>query len=128
MALIGGFGDMLEVRQDNTLIVTAGIKEAILRALEEIGLKAEGYAKKLTPVDTGRLRNSITHRIDIFGTAVYIGTNVEYGKYVEMGVSTWNGSGPKKAPKGVYKMLRRAAGEHADEYREVFKKHLGGSH
>ena len=30
-------------------------------ALELIGGKAESYAKKLCPVDTGRLRNSITH-------------------------------------------------------------------
>lgn len=121
-------GEVLEINKDNTAIVQAGIKKAIMKALEEIGLKAEKYAKKLTPVDTGRLRNSITHRIDIFGTAVYIGTNVSYGKYVEMGVSTWDGSGPKKAPKGGYKMLRRAATEHGEEYREIIKKHLGGSH
>lgn len=117
-------GEVLEITKDNTAIVQAGIKKAIMKALEEIGLKAEKYAKKLTPVDTGRLRNSITHRIDIFGTAVYIGTNVSYGKYVEMGVSTWDGSGPKKAPKGGYKMLRRAATEHGEEYRNVLKKHM----
>ena len=121
-------GEVLEITKDNTAIVQAGIKKAIMNALEEIGLKAEKYAKKLTPVDTGRPRNSITHRIDIFGTAVYIGTYVSYGKYVEMGVSTWDGSGPKKAPKGGYKMLRRAATEHGEEYRDIIKKHLGGSH
>lgn len=31
------------------------------KALEIIDGKAESYAKKLRPVDTGRLRNSITH-------------------------------------------------------------------
>lgn len=37
--------------------------EAVKRALEMCGLKAEGYAKKLCPVDTGLLRNSITHAV-----------------------------------------------------------------
>lgn len=32
-------------------------------ALEECGLAAEGYAKRLCPVDTGLLRNSITHAV-----------------------------------------------------------------
>lgn len=45
-------------------------------ALEAIGITAEGYAKIRTPVDTGRLRNSITHAVK--GNDVYIGTNVEY--------------------------------------------------
>lgn len=33
------------------------------RALEMIGLQAERYAKEGCPVDTGRLRNSITHAV-----------------------------------------------------------------
>ena len=45
------------------------------RALEIIGGKAETYAKQLSPVDTGRLRNSITHQqidedTEIVGTTV----------------------------------------------------------
>ena len=46
---------------DNSKEVSAAIEAAILRGLEKIGLVAEGYAKKLCPVDTGNLRNSITH-------------------------------------------------------------------
>lgn len=52
-------------------------------ALEECGLVAEGYAKRLCPVDTGRLRNSITHTTE--ENTAYVGTNVEYAPYVEMG-------------------------------------------
>lgn len=37
--------------------------EDIKRALEAIGQKAEGYAQMLCPVDTGYLRNSITHAV-----------------------------------------------------------------
>lgn len=67
---------------DNSKEVSAAIEAAILRGLEKIGLVAEGYAKKLCPVDTGNLRNSITHVVDEGGDAVYIGTNSEYGAYV----------------------------------------------
>ena len=68
--------------QDNSKEVSAEIKAALLRGLEKIGLEVEGYAKKLCPVDTGNLRNSITHVVDEGGDAVYIGTNSEYGAYV----------------------------------------------
>ena len=49
-------------------------------ALTAIGATAETYAKKATPVDTGRLRNSISHAVD--GEAAYIGSNVEYAAFV----------------------------------------------
>lgn len=68
--------------QDHSAEVSAEIKTALLRGLEKIGLVVEGYAKKLCPVDTGNLRNSITHVVDEGGDAVYIGTNSEYGAYV----------------------------------------------
>ncbi len=68
--------------QDNSKEISAEIKAALLRGLEKCGLVAEGYAKKLCPVDTGNLRNSITHVVDEGGDAVYIGTNSEYGAYV----------------------------------------------
>ena len=38
----------------------------------------EGYAKKLCPVDTGNLRNSITHVVDEQEPAAIIGTDNEY--------------------------------------------------
>lgn len=44
---------------DHSAEVSAEIKAALLLGLEKIGLVAEGYAKKLCPVDTGNLRNSI---------------------------------------------------------------------
>jgi len=42
--------------------VLSALKDKKARALEIIGGKAESYAKKLCPVKTGRLRNSITHQ------------------------------------------------------------------
>lgn len=61
--------------------------EAIARALEAIGIQAEGDVASLAPVDTGRLRDSITHETHAEEESVYVGTNVEYGKYQEYGTS-----------------------------------------
>lgn len=62
---------------------------AALRALEECGLTAEKYAKLLCQEDTGNLRSSITHQVQPAELEVYIGTNVEYGPYVELGTGKY---------------------------------------
>ena len=95
--------------KDNTDEVLAALKMAKKRGLEAIGLTAEGHAKKETPVDTGRLRNSISHATD--DEAAYIGTNVEYAPYVELGARGREGK----------HMLQRAATEHADEYKRLME-------
>ena len=95
--------------KDNTEEVLSAMEKAIERGLEAIGLTAEGHAKKETPVDTGRLRNSISHAVE--DRAAYIGTNVEYAPYVELGA---------QGRKGVH-MLQRAATEHADEYKRLME-------
>ncbi|MCR5271995.1 MAG: HK97 gp10 family phage protein [Lachnospiraceae bacterium] len=70
--------------------VKAAKDAAVTKALEMIGLQAEGYAKenitRVGAVDTGRLRNSITHAAEGDDTEV-IGTNVEYAPYIEYGTS-----------------------------------------
>ena len=63
--------------------------DAVLRALERCGEQAEGYAKDLCPVDTGALRNSISHLVDEQEHKVYIGTNNEYAAYVELGTGKY---------------------------------------
>ena len=95
--------------KDNTGDVLAALKRAKKRGLEAIGLTAEGHAKNETPVDTGRLRNSINHATD--DEAAYIGTNVEYAPYVELGA---------RGRKGAH-MLQRAATEHTDEYKRLME-------
>ena len=57
---------------------------AKIAALEKMGGTAETYAKKACPVDTGRLRASITHQKQDEDTML-VGTNVEYAPYVELG-------------------------------------------
>lgn len=109
--------DGVTVKQDNTGQVVDGIDSAIGVALEKIGLLAENYAGKKCPVDTGNLRGSITHEIDTSDNAVYIGTNVGYAPYVELGTSR-----QKAQP-----FLRPAASEHGAQYRQVLEKAFGGS-
>lgn len=104
----------VEVLQDNTDEVKRALESAMAKALEEIGLTAEGYAKKACPVDTGRLRNSITHAVAESEKAVYIGTNVEYAPYVELGTSR-----QKAQP-----YLRPAAADHAATFRQIAERNL----
>ena len=95
--------------KDNTDEVLSALERAKKRGLKAIGLTAEGHAKNETPVDTGRLRNSINHATD--DEAAYIGTNVEYAPYVELGA---------RGRKGVH-MLQRAATEHTGEYKQLME-------
>lgn len=81
-------------------------------ALKEVGLVAEGYAKVGCPYITGTLRRSISHEVD--GYDVYIGTNVEYAPYVELGA---RGRKPKH-------FLKKAAADHGDQYKEIIDRHL----
>lgn len=90
------------------------LPEQIEQALIAIGLTAESYAKQECPVDTGRLRNSITHEVDMNEQCAIIGSNVEYAAYVELGTSR-----QKAQP-----YLRPAAENHTSEYREIVKSAL----
>lgn len=110
---ISGF---VEVREDNREAIANAIDRALVAALEEVGLVAEGYAKRACPVDTGRLRNSITHIVDEGTRHVIIGTNVEYAPYVELGTRH-----QKPQP-----FLKPAANDHYSTYKGIFLKHLRG--
>ena len=99
---------------DNSKEVSEKIKKALLRWLETCGLVAEGYAKKLAPVDTGNLRNSITHQVDDGEPAAYIGTNVEYAPYQELGTIHI-----KAQP-----FLKPSVADHANEFRKIFENEL----
>lgn len=102
---------LLEVQENNVEQIEAAMNKAIAKALFMIGQQAEGNAKAICPTITGRLKNSITNAIDADANAVYIGTNVEYGPYVELGTS-------RRHP---HPYLKPAAADHADEYRAILK-------
>ena len=92
-------------------------REAILVALEAVGLQAEGYAKRLCPADTGLLRNSITHAVDYADDmSAYIGTNIEYAAYVEFGTSKTD----------AQPFLKPAVMNHTEQYKRIFETYRGG--
>ena len=101
----------IEFKNDRRKEIVNQKNNAIERAFEAIGMQAEGYAKTLCPVDTGNLRNSISHEYVESEDAEYIGTNVEYAPFVELGTSR-----QKAQP-----FLKPSASEHVDEYKKIFK-------
>lgn len=98
--------------------VRRALADAIAQGLEAIGFVAETHAKQYltdqNAVDTGRLRNSVSHIVD--GEDVYIGTNVEYAAFVELGTS-------KMDPRPY---LAPAATQHSEEYKELMTRAIQG--
>lgn len=124
--------------RDNSKEVLAALREAATRALEKCGIAAEGFAKKAVPVDTGNLRNSISHKVDEKEKVVYIGTNSEYGAYVELGTGKYC-KGGRQDP-WVYQdeegrwhhtngqraqpYLKPAVADHKQTYKNIIKDEL----
>lgn len=123
---------------DNSGLAHEELEAAVLRALEKCGLVAEGYAKLLCPVDTGNLRNSITHQVQPSETAVYIGTDSEYAAYVELGTGKYYPGG-RPTPwvyqdaKGNWHLthgqqaqpyLKPAVADHVAQYRSIIEGEL----
>ena len=118
--------------KDYSKDVMSAYSQARERSLEIIGLKAEEYAKKEVPTRHGRLKNSITHKVE--GKDVLIGTSVEYAPYIEFGTGVYaEGGGGRQTP-WVYKdedgfhwthgmrakpFLRPAATEHPQTYKQI---------
>lgn len=112
--------------------------DAVLRALERCGEQAEGYAKDLAPVDTGNLRNSISHKVDDGESAVYIGSNASYAPYVELGTGKYteggrptpwvyqddNGNWHWTAGNPAQPFLAPAVKEHATTYRNIIEDEM----
>lgn len=126
---------------DNSDEVKSEMRSALLRGLEKCGFVAEKYAKKRCPVDTGNLRNSISHAVvDGDSPAAYIGTNEEYAPYVELGTGRyypggrptpwayqdaegeWHWTRGNKAQP----FLKPAAADHAKQYRDIIESELKG--
>lgn len=96
--------------------VMSSLNNAAKRGLEVCGSVAEGFAKDLCPVKTGRLRASITHKVLDERTAI-IGTNVKYAPYVEMGTRRM----------AARPFLRPAAENHAALYKAIFERELSNA-
>ena len=127
----------LEITNDYSPMVLKHMKTQVQKGLIAIGAEAEGYAKADCPVDTGRLRNSITYATSTFHSsnsgepatasdsathtkpdenAVYLGSNVEYASYIEYG------SKPHKTGKSHF--IKDAIANHSDHYKAIMKSAL----
>lgn len=104
---------------DNSGEILKELQDKIPTVLEAWGLQGERNAKKLCPVDTGRLRNSITHAPVPNENAEAIGTNISYAAPVETGHILPNGG--YVAPKPF---LKPAVEDHIDEYKAIAKRYL----
>lgn len=127
---------------DHSDEVLSALDAALARGLEKCGLVAEGYAKKLCPVDTSNLRDSITHKVSDSEKAAYIGTNNEYAVYVECGTGIYyEGEGGRhtawtyKDHKGNYHLvhgqrakpyIKPAVADHAAQYNKIIEQELKG--
>ena len=105
----------VDLVSNNAEEIKNALSETKQRALEAVGIQAEGYVVLLAPVDTGRLRDSITHRLDGDNTEV-IGSNGEYAPYVELGTSK-----TKEQP-----FLRPGIEDHISEYKQIIEAYLKG--
>ena len=84
---------------DNKAEVEAALKEKVYAWLEAIGEDAASTSAKFAPVDTGRLKNSISSAVDEQNQQVFIGTNVEYAIYHEFGTGKYaSGGGGRQTP------------------------------
>ena len=125
--------------KSNVAEIEKAMEQAKKRALEKVGMFVETGAKKLAPVDTGRLRNSITFSTEKdYGSYSYqdndgnsytqqmpkadkneviIGTAVEYAPFVELGTSKAN----------AQPYLRPAIDNNKDTINKIIKSELGNS-
>lgn len=96
--------------------VLSELNDRVPAILDALGLQAEGNAvseiTSLGAVDTGRLRASISHASD--ENSAYIGTNVEYAPYVELGTR-------KMATRPF---LKNAVANYTDEYKQIVEDGL----
>ena len=133
---------------DNSAKALSELSRAKARTLETIGLKAEGYAKRLCPVGTvestgkkgyrgGTLRNSITHTVS--GDVLSVGSNIPYSAFVELGtgphfepppdwesLTSERGSGVGRSYVKARRYLQPAIEEHKDEYKTIAENELKG--
>ena len=97
--------------------VDAKVDSAIERMLIEWGIVAQGFATANTPVDTGRLRASITYETDVDTATTVIGTNVEYAPIVET-------NDKAKHPVGKAHFMRDAVATKVNLYQGIADSYL----
>lgn len=145
---------------DNSGEILRQFERSLQIALEAVGTQAESHAKQVisdalvyghtdlmrhgekdnSRVDTGRLRNSVAHAVH--GHDAYIGSNLPYSAYHELGTGIYaSQAGGRQTPwtyrdakgnfhktRGLYPIhfLKKAASEHSEEYKAIIETILKG--
>ena len=131
---------------DHSAEVIAEKNRLVQAALEALGNQVVSYAKsnitKAGRVDTGAMRNSVSHLVVPDEEAVYVGTNQEYAVYNELGTGIYlEGGGGRQTPwsykdhKGNWHttrgmkpthFLRNAVQDHTKELEQIAESILKG--
>lgn len=103
--------------EDNSRNVKKALENAINSSLEDIGRAGVAESQLRTPVDTGKLRRSQTHKVDKKEKHVDMGVTQEanYGLIVHEG-----GSRQRSQP-----FLRDAIMQNISKFQGIINKHLG---
>ena len=131
-----------QITADNSAEVLRELETKIEAALEACGNQAVSHAKQnITEagrVDTGAMRNSMTHQVE--DDTCYVGTNNEYAIYHEYGTGIYtDGGGGRQTPwfyvdakgeghfthgmKPIH-FLKNALADHKDEYKAIIEQQL----
>ena len=91
------------IRADRSDDVLRELDSKIEAILEAWGIQGVGAVVDIitseSRVDTGDMRNSISHQVDAGDKSVYIGTNIEYAIYHELGTGIYlEGGGGRQTP------------------------------
>lgn len=92
-----------EIRADNSAEVLRELDSKIEAILEAWGIQGVGAVQDIitseSRIDTGAMRNSISHQVDLNDQSVVIGTNIEYAIYHELGTGIYlEGGGGRQTP------------------------------
>lgn len=115
---IGNVAKVKMTVNDHTPELIKHKDELVQIALEIIGTKCADYAamnleRNPRRVDTGRLKNSLTHEVVPDEAMVEIGTNVEYAIYVEYGTGKFAEKGGGKMTPWLVRVPANAGGKWA---------------
>lgn len=129
---------------DHSDEVLRALAERIEAALEAVGVQAVSHATQTITaagrIASGAMRSSISHKVAMGESAVYIGTNIEYAQYHEFGTGIYipggrqtpwayqDAKGEWHKTRGVKPIhfLKDAAANHTSEYKGIIQMILQG--
>lgn len=130
---------------DNSPEVLAALQEQIEAALEAVGNQAVSHSKSIVTsesrIDSGDLRNSISHKVIGDEKTVYVGTNQDYAIYNEYGTGIYADGGGRQSPwsykdkrgnwhrtRGMKPIhfIRDSIAKHLDEFKKIIEMYLRG--